>query len=406
VTTNRHWARSWARAAASRCLLLAGAISSMALGGAVQNVAAAADGVQERARAVLAGMRDQRERLRQGLVRGSGHMFRPYRSGTVDGPISFMYAFDFDSDLLHVERDDPRGTVAGVRSPENLKRVDVRDVPLVMWHYARIQKPDCAIIVVNHSEGDNPAQVQIYKPDFNTRRNGVIDIRAVGLLGTGSYEKQVSWEDTFRYLNESIADELVDEGEGLSRIRMPTKDGLGRNTLWIDRKRGFSPVRLEFQHKAVNPVRGHPETLPEPYMKCEATWTEINGVWVPLTYRIEDQQQHDAEGRSLTYSHAYHWEIVNQPVPMELFEIESLHAPKGSLVTDHRGQDVVLTRVIGEPDNPETGTVYTKPTEGEPSRVVPRGYRRGTWLFLGFNVVAVLLIALLLYFRRSKKAGP
>jgi hypothetical protein len=49
--------------------------------------------------------------------------------------------------------------------------------------------------------------------------------------------------------------------------------------------------------------------------------------------------------------------------------------------------------------------MYTKPTAGEPSRIVPRPHRRGTWMFVGANALAVLLIWLLYRFRASKKTA-
>ncbi|HEX7379459.1 MAG TPA: hypothetical protein VF278_20215, partial [Pirellulales bacterium] len=359
--------------------------------------------IQRRAHGLLAGMRDQRERLRRGLVRGSGQMFKPFPSGTVRGPIKFLYAFDRDMELLHVERDDPRPTRGAAASTEDVERADVKDLPIVTWHFAHIHRPDRSVHMINVAGSQDPSEIQVNKADFKIRREGVIDIRTVGLLAAVSYEHQASWADLFKHLNDRPPDEVVDEGAGLWRIRWPTTDGLGRNSLWIDRSKGFSPVRFEMQHKLISREPNVKGGWPEPFGGCEATWTEINGVWVPLTYRIEDQQYRDAEGRPATYEHEFNWELVNEPIPLEWFEIESLHAPKGTLVTDHRGQDIVLTRVIGEPDNRDVGTTYSIPTAGEPSRIVYRVNGHGIWIFVGMSALGIVLILLLYGLRRSKE---
>lgn len=119
-------------------------------------------------------------------------------------------------------------------------------------------------------------------------------------------------------------------------------------------------------------------------------------MWVPNTWRVEWWKR-GAVDRS--YDYALKWRSVNEPPSSDLFEVESLNAAKGTLVTNFVGQQPFIERVIGEPDSVVKGTVLS-------SR---QGVRRVAWTaaqiaLIAANVVVALgLLALIVLRRRRSK---
>ncbi|HVA45056.1 MAG TPA: hypothetical protein VNH11_01610 [Pirellulales bacterium] len=355
----------------------------------------------------MTGLRDGRERLRQGIVRIRGSKFEhAYRQEPLRGEVTQFYAFDYDALLLRYERAEPRRsfvpTEAKPGDKPSMPRIGVTPTEDLVTNRIYYRRPGLS---VQYMTGGN--KIAINAEDASRPICSAFDVRAVGLLYLQSYHRQNTFEEIFESFNRYAADELVDEGNGVFRVQWTIGTGDSfphhRRTLWIDRAKGFSPIRLELREHPY----GVPPTEPwgEPYCKSEATWAEVSGVWVPETFRISDgpdDPNRDAAHRmSSRFEHKFEWESVNELLPDALFEVDSLNPPEGCLVVDWRGQRPVVERVIGAPNSPIVGELPSRTREQPPPPVA--GLTK--WFFI-VNVILLAAVALVVGLRMlTRRAG-
>ncbi|HEX7376913.1 MAG TPA: hypothetical protein VF278_07360 [Pirellulales bacterium] len=340
------------------CVLSAAAIDD----GTLRGAAAA-----ERAKFLMTGLRDARERLRKGVVRVHGtKRENAYNQKPLAGELTQFYAFDNDSGLLRYERKEPRRSF--VATPIDKPAIPQRGVrPTEDLALNRIYWR-CPRKSVQYTAGDTV--LAICAEDADAPIYSAFDVRAVGLHYLEDYQRQTRFEEIVDTFMRFPAEQVSDVGDGVYRIEWSLGDrGHHRRTLWIDRSHGFTPTRMELRDRLPHLPDDHP--WKPPYAVTEATWTLISDVWVPKTYKIADGPE-DSEAAlghhpSIRYEHTFEWESVNEPLPPDLFEVKSLELPNGCIVTDWRGQRPIVEAVIGQPNSPLLGEAGSAKREAPPA---------------------------------------
>jgi hypothetical protein len=130
----------------------------------------------------------------------------------------------------------------------------------------------------------------------------------------------------------------------------------GRRQIWISVRDGFTPFRVQEQFKVPKPVDGNQrdDEWQRPHAQGTAEWTEMSGVWVPVTATIEllTRMPDASVVFRVAYELAFEWHGVNQEFDPQLFSLEGLDIPQGShIISDRRSStELGLTRHPSVPD--------------------------------------------------------
>lgn len=319
---------------------------------------------------LMTGVRDSRERLRQGVAHGTGHHSSLYDDGTkLNFDIKFFFAFDWENGLFRCEREEPR--ISRMRGLQTSKDIYFRMPGRSVQHNTRW------------------GEIQILREDFGIRRTlHAFDLRAVGLLYQDSYQDQMPFSEVLDLFIMHQPQDAVDEGAGVYRVCW-VLDDVVRRTIWLNRNEGFSVTRLEVSDRRVPPMPLGDDGWPLPFVINEATWAQVNNVWVPKTFRIHDRTGLDDSTTFWRYDHEFDWKSVNEPLPKDLFDIDKLGAKKGTLVVNYQRKAPIVERVIG---------VDNARIEGESPRKVGETGPQSNWgslraLFTALNVALVVSLA-------------
>jgi hypothetical protein len=318
---------------------------------------------------LLAGLREQRELLRQGIVRSTGKMIES--GGGLEGPSSVFCAFDMDQDLFRFDRDQP------IRTKRTGAPDDSARIKQIRFAFSRIQnrsmyyQDSSGSLTIQNWSGKLPITLCPF------------DIRAVGLLFSQTYRDGTPFEKILDGFCKLEPHEVVAEGNGVYRIHWLLGSGQQRRTLWVDAANGYSPIRLEVQDRRF-PFTPNDDDWPAPFAVSRAEWTKMAGVWVPITFFFENR----GPGNLARYEHTFLWESVNRTLPKELFTAEGLKAPKGTLVLNKLGRQTFVEKVIGVENSPFANKELLSSTPENISRSI--GWRL---YFVIANVVVVLLLS-------------
>lgn len=306
-------------------------------------LAAAAEGGDNTARLLLAGLKDGRDRLRQGVLVAKGRPDKADTSAPRAG--TFRIAFDLEAGRKRYEITERAhfGDHDGHGHSQEPWSSDVT-------HYY-IGRPDMSITYQRVHERDGPGQITIWAADRPPAPGlKIYDVRAAGLQMAMDFARRRTFSECMALFEERQPTEAVDEGDGIWRLSRTTQfpAAAHRYVVWIDRSRGFSATKLE---EYVRPAAVDPKRIDDvpwfPQWTSAATWTEINEVWVPAVWKIESWK---GKTPCWSYTFEFEWASVNEPPPDGLFEIDSLNATVGTLVTNALGKQPFIERVIGDPD--------------------------------------------------------
>lgn len=329
---------------------------------------------------LMTGVRDARERLRQGIVRGTGtHAALDEAGRTINADVEFFYAFDWDKKMFRCEREEPRKRRSG--GLETSRSIYLR-MPGRSIQY-----------------NTKWAEVQILREDFGVRGSlHAFDLRAIGLLYQDSYESQTQFDEILDLFGSNEPLDVTEEGGGVYRIRW-VLDGVVRRTIWVNRTEGFSVTRFEVSDRRVPPMPLAEDGWPLPFLINEAKWIEVNHVWVPATFRIHDRTGPDDSKPFWRYDHRFEWTLVNELLPDDLFDIGKLGAKDGTLITDYRGKAPIVEKVIGVENALVEGESRRKSAD---ERSPIGGGFSSNWLLFG-NLLVVAAVILLFAWRRYRR---
>ena len=301
-----------------------------------------------RFRYLMAGMKDQREKLETGIFRAYGRFVyvEPKRrqDEQIDGEVQIFCAFDFPKDLIRIDSTHPVSIVRkqgqpiakaknkgkeakeeknGKEGPNDIEKTNSQTSKFIHTPAKSFRHSSGTALNVTIIGSDEPAP-----PGTNA-----FDVRIVGLAVLQSYQTLKSFPELYKIYDELGGIAVVEvENETKGIYRMSFEKGDIKKVVWIDEKRGFSPIRLEM---------GPPNQ--EPNVTSEGTWIEMEGVWVPKTFRIQQKYP----GRLTSYALSFEWEAINKPIPDKWFTVEGLEADQARLLWDYRikGKPIVVGRL-------------------------------------------------------------
>ena len=351
-------------------------------------------------RFLLSGMRAEREKLRSGQVVMTGEHWSntTLTLGMMRLPVRFAVYFDHDSRSYRYTQQDYEPYATEGMEPQMKARLLAR----------------------SHLQGTTPEGVEwvstefggtvVHTPDYDlhnpphhphvTRHApGTItgtsvrewDLAALGLLDWPSFEGglgHVVILDAFEKVWQCHSVETNPAGLSCLKLRSelnPYADSVGYE-IWIDEKQGMTPVSISRQD--LN------DSLRET-SRSDVSWKEINGVMVPVSFRINyvDQPEYP-QGYDLTLE----WSHVNEPLDPQVFTPAGITKSPSALVADMRLGQAVVERVNPLPLLEPVGS----PQPVAPQPVQPKPFSRWEWIVLA-NLIAGGGVAWWYYRRKSKR---
>ena len=374
--------------------LPSGIIVALSLLTQAQPFASADDANVEKQRSYLiSGMRSERDKLRSGQVVMTGEHWSTWPAlGTVRLPVRFDVYFDHDSrSYRYTQRDYQLYASDGMEPQLKAQLLTRSDLP-------HGTTPEGVEWLTTGSGG-----TVVHTPEydlFNSTGHPHVTRQAPGtVVGRGVKE----WDTVTLGLVDWISfdsgfhlNELLDAYEtvwmchsvetnpgGLSRLKLrseinPRADSV-EFEIWIDEKQGMTPVSIS--RRDLN------DSLKET-SRSDVGWKEINGVMVPVSFRISnDYKPRFAEGYDLTFE----WSHVNTPINPEVFTPAGITKSPGALVADLRLGPTVVERVHAPP----LPVIVPKP-------VKPKPPSRLGWIVLS-HLVAGGLFAWWYYRRKARR---
>ncbi len=307
---------------------------------------------------VLREMIDMRERLQTGIVHSTGSVFRAASNeqSANNGPVEIYSAFDFPAglfrfDLSYVQLVDSKYQTVRmkfVRTPERT---------LIWGDY----HPD-RLIVDNVDK--KPSGMQL-----------VFDMRVLGLTGPAGLRgvNMQTLDGVCKGFSKVEVAAVVEEGHNFRLDTQSLKNKYSKASLWVDRTKGCTPVRLEMRSGNTKPYQS----------VTEISWIEASGTWVPSAFAMTNHREGRLEDKvELEFS----WERVNNLIDESLFSEESLGLP---------GHTEVVSRELGGTEI-HLGTIGG--TTLTPSPPKPR--RPDTWLVFLLATGTLTLVAAALAMKR------
>ncbi len=294
---------------------------------------------------LLAGLKHEREKLASGVFHAHGtRVFDDPRFERLQGDVRIFGAFDFASRSLRFDREAP------VRTPAPSREAAAK------WREAAVETARfCRTADFSaYYSSQRKEAVDIRQPDheFQIPERVFFDVRCLGMYVWVGFVSGDDFETTVALFAKYPPDEVTDEGGGLHRVRWVFGDRQQR-TLWINEQQGLSPVRFVVQVKGAPPG---PDWDEEPILTNDATWQQVSGIWVPKTFRISEKlavsegergQRKRIGYKVNTYSLAFDWESVNEPVDEKYFHYNDFAVEKGTYLTDWRSGEPVVVDVVG-----------------------------------------------------------
>jgi hypothetical protein len=289
------------------------------------------------------GIQANRQMLHRGAFRAHGvHKSQgSTQASRLEGNVEILCAFDYAAGTFRFDRLEPARLISGDKVRDRMGGKLYRTPKeTVIW-------PDGA-----------PA-AGVHPPDHPN--DGVIkpfDVRAVGLYLGGSLDAGTPFEEMWRHFSVQKYETISEERKGLFQLKYVAKSTVRDShvTLWIDEGAGFAPVRFETRH----PDRMNPGKWLEPSWISQSSWSSINGVWVPKTYRTEVSFPGQL---TRSYDLAFEWEAVNQPLNQALFTKEGLELKPGTFFMRREGGNVIVEGAAGVQNFPMFGPEGPLPKE-------------------------------------------
>jgi hypothetical protein len=263
-------------------------------------------------KALLDGLRENREKLTSGIFRTSGLRETLNQEARRGSTVKFRAYCAFDGSVRRFRYEE---TFTDRYGPFDAAKTRSDAVKYV-------RTADRSI----HVSTQHPLAIDIELPEAPVRGGTVspFDPRVLGLVSDVELRSGMprqsfarSFESVFEaYANDYDVEDVTQEAESVHRITFrfgPSHEF--RKTLWIDAARGFTPVRMEVRRPKGGKLQA------EPVVVTKTKWKEIAGVWVPVQSEMESHFNDDRMNVELT------WEQVNKPVADEVFTIAGLGIP-------------------------------------------------------------------------------
>ncbi len=381
------------RGAEMNSVLLALSLLSPSVGCAVE--LQAEQDPKRLARYLLSGVRSERERLQRGVVHAHGRKVIDSSAGKprtesnrLEGEVIVFCAFDASKGLLRFDRTEPEPVAGGAGSSRS-------------WHPQifggkYVRTPDQQM---RWHVGNDRVEVHGIKEPNIGNMVRPFDVRVLGLVALPTLREGREFPSVMElYDSYATADtEVVLEKAELYKLRwVLDKKTDVQAVLWLDEKRGFSPVRYEFRDR-----QGAESRI---LWLSEVSWSRLAGVWVPKSARLESRSTPPS---ITTYEFAFDWKSVNEPLDERLFTIEGMDLKHGTYIFDYRlGADRPVVTAIGRKSVPEYDLISARslglPDPGGMDEMQSIPERPFPWLLV-LCVIGLLLAGMVLYWYRRRR---
>lgn len=340
---------------------------------------------QQQKEFILAGLQDNNNRLRQGIVRAKGFVSNSEKSRG-GGELMVYIVFDQDSQRVRFDNRMP----AFHLSPEN---------PTPHLGISGGKSVKTAEYVINAPFDDKGEihSVWIEKPDAAINETiKPFDFRTLGLQPAANLRKGNKFEiviERLKKISKTFTDSVKEENNSIYRFDRTYNNQAAsqtRHTIWFDGNRGFTPSRFESRDSVIT---DGVMTWSEPTQYAEVSWRKVHDVWVVSTAKIvEGKSPNNVNTQEL----AFDWESVNIVPDSKLFTEDGLGLKAGTYtMLDYRLGEPILLKREGQ-IGPATSKLIVSP-RAEPWSAY--------WPYtIGLLVACVPLVALYWWYRRWKNA--
>jgi hypothetical protein len=216
------------------------------------------------AQTVLLKLREGRDQIRSGCFRARGRLVKADRVALdeerkLEGDVEIFSAFDIDRGLIRFDRTEP--VVRKVPNPGAVIGHD-RFYDQEVAEY--IRTPQFAMTWVkpwSFNDFGMMTQVGIYPPTIkNPTYFSPFDARSIGICLWHEFKEGRSFEKTFDIWTQDRWVTVEAEPDGILHLVLDraASGQSGPLHLWIDEKRGHSPIRLHCQDAATGGRRPEP----------------------------------------------------------------------------------------------------------------------------------------------------
>ena len=242
-----------------------------------------------------------------------------------------------------------------------------------------IELPDGVVI---HGALSSALEIIPLADASNRRPDRFFDVSLIGLLSpTETRGRRMQEVIPFFEKATLLAGQPTDDSD-ITRLKMVLgKNGAERHIL-VNEDQGNTPVHFEMRYP-------NPETKqfdPTPHDPVQVTWTRVSNVWVPeqMTW-VVNWSNGESERREVSFI----WESVNEPVPEDRFDRQTIPLKPGTVVGDSRL----------DPGHPIV--IETIPDTSQSSNQIPE--RSNWWLFIiSANVAVFIVIVFIAWYRRRQ----
>lgn len=221
------------------------------------------------------------------------------------------------------------------------------------------------------------------------------DLQCLGVANSGEWYRRLSLASMEKFLLDPKHEITVGEADEHGHVKVvwrgaldPNMKGRWTREVVIDTSRSYLPLAmLEGVTRENNlpsePRDGGSSSLFTVDYTATFEWTNVGGTWVPRRWNYKEFS--GEQGGEYTFQ----WKSVNKPLSKDVFSLDSLSLPKGTLIVNNvTGQSFIEKTVGGMPAASGHDTVQLVPKEG-----------MATWLLI-LNISCIIVIVFLIAYKR------
>jgi hypothetical protein len=288
---------------------------------------------------VLAGIRENREKMKSGMFRASGHQSMP--SSEAPFELKLYCAFDWPSGRLRFNgsRELPPNQSRQPKVREK-KAVDEAKEPMKVENV--VQKSGVVFTPKEVIEFTGKT-IRSFSPDQNEEVKGIkrraFDIRALGMYGHVDFLEGIWFEDTWKRYKDRKPRDIQRDADGTWKINWEVKKPALLETLWLEETKGFSVTRHEIRGKdKVDKLK-----WAEPMITSHVTWTLYESVWVPKTFVLQTRVGVE---KFMKFVFAIEWESLNTVIPDKVFTVDDFEISKRTAFLDMKTGHPIVVDVL------------------------------------------------------------
>jgi len=314
-----------------------------------------AEGLSEKERELavdlLAGVLDQRERLRSGEFLATGTVrILDAKLGELHGDVELYSAFDHDRELLRFDRKQPvRRTLLTDFDGNGMPPLSPDDWRSEEWEARGVFLRDS--VTGWHSTVPSTIQVMSNESADIAKLVRPFDVRILGLSVGNAIDTGGTFQQCRDALERRTITGVVADTEHIYRLDMTAgKRGLMTYSIWIDERQGFSPVRMEARWSRGS---SHSVSSSVPVSTVATVWQRLGDTWVPESLSATDSA--NTVESTLVYDLAFTWIAVNESPKEEVLTANALAAGHPARVINTTGGPPVVTEVLNTRKPIESG---------------------------------------------------